>query len=199
QATGGPMTPSMQPEVSAESLRDAKNQQVRYSMLGKEVVSEVRHNPGATLRRRLWAAFAFLVGERWLTHGELAERTPTTRAAAEGEEEPPSLAVKATRWCENAHPVVLHAALIVMFGLGLLGWRWSFVWRWESIPAMLAAFWVPLPYVLGHAEGLSGPRLPLGGVMLCFAAFAVVALLPGVNAGLLERKEAPVQARPPSF
>jgi hypothetical protein len=42
----------------------------------------------------------------------------------------------------------------------------------------LAAIWIPLPYVLSHAEALSGPRLPLDGVLLCYAAFALACLLP---------------------
>ena len=46
------------------------------------------------------------------------------------------------------------------------------------MPLSLAAIWIPLPYVLGHAEALSGPRLPLDGVLLCYAAFALACLLP---------------------
>ena len=45
---------------------------------------------------------------------------------------------------------------------------------------ILAVLFVPLPYLLSHAEHLSGPRLPLDGVLLCYAAFALVSLIPGL-------------------
>jgi hypothetical protein len=80
---------------------------------------------------------------------------------------------------------MLSTALLVLLLLGVLGWRWSYAYRHESMPAALAAVWVPLPYLLSHAEALSGPRLPLDGVLLCCAAFAVACLLPGVGRGLL--------------
>jgi hypothetical protein len=65
--------------------------------------------------------------------------------------------------------------------LATLGWRWSFGYCYESMPLSLALIWIPLPYLLSHAEGLSGPRLPLDGVLLCCAAFALVFLTPGVG------------------
>ena len=54
----------------------------------------------------------------------------------------------------------------------------------EAMPASLVVFWLPLPYVLSHAEYLVGPRLPMDGVLLCYAAFALVALLPGLGGAL---------------
>jgi hypothetical protein len=54
------------------------------------------------------------------------------------------------------------------------------------MPASLAAFWIPLPYVLSHAEALSGARLPLDGVLLSLAAFAVACFLPVVGRRLRE-------------
>jgi hypothetical protein len=51
---------------------------------------------------------------------------------------------------------------------------------------------VPLPYLLGHAEALSGPRLPLDGVLLCYAAFVLVALVPGQGRDLLAGPPGPV-------
>jgi hypothetical protein len=59
-----------------------------------------------------------------------------------------------------------------MLLLSLPGWRWSYGWRKESMPASLAVVWVPLPYILSHAEFLAGPQLPLDGVLLCYAADA---------------------------
>jgi hypothetical protein len=35
-----------------------------------------------------------------------------------------------------------------------------------------------LPYLLSHAESLAGPRLPLDGVLLCFAAYALACCVP---------------------
>ena len=46
------------------------------------------------------------------------------------------------------------------------------------MPSSLAVMWIPLPYLLSHAEALSGPRLPLDGVLLCYAAFALCGMLP---------------------
>ena len=93
-------------------------------------------------------------------------------------------------------PGILQGTLLALFALGdFLGWRrWSYGWRKESMPASLAVIWIPLPYILGHAESLSGPRLPLDGVLLCYAAFAAACMIPGVGgylfrgAGRLIRK-----------
>src|SRR5262249_5281555 len=81
-----------------------------------------------------------------------------------------------------------------MYLLAFLGWRWGYAWRKESMPASLAVLWLPLPYVLGHAGLLHGPRLPLDGVLLTFAAFALVCLVPGVGGRLREGKAPPVAA-----
>ena len=60
--------------------------------------------------------------------------------------------------------------MLVLLLLAGLGWRWSYAWQRPSMPASLAVVWIPLPYLLSHAEALSGPRLPLDGVLLCYAA-----------------------------
>ena len=65
-----------------------------------------------------------------------------------------------------------------MLLLAFLGWRWTYSWRKESMLLTLALIWVPLPYLLGHAEALHGARLPLDGVLLGYAAFALICLLP---------------------
>jgi hypothetical protein len=52
--------------------------------------------------------------------------------------------------------------------------------------------WIPLPYILSHAEALSGPRLPLDGVLLCYSAFAIGCLVPGWSARLLAGYRPPV-------
>ena len=93
-------------------------------------------------------------------------------------------------WLMDSYQVTLQAVLLAMLVLAGLGWRWSYGWRWESILAVLAVMWIPVPYILGHAEGLSGPRLPLDGVLLCFAAFAAARCVPGVNGPLLDAPDA---------
>jgi hypothetical protein len=80
----------------------------------------------------------------------------------------------------------LQIALLAMLLLSFLGWRWSYGWRHESMPAALAMVWVSLPYLLSHAERLSGPRLPLDGVLLTYAAFALACCLPGMGRDLLD-------------
>ncbi len=69
--------------------------------------------------------------------------------------------------------------MLVLLLLALLGWRWTYAWRRSAMPLTLALIWIPLPYVLSHAEALSGPRLPLDGVLLCYAAFALAGLFAG--------------------
>ena len=63
-----------------------------------------------------------------------------------------------------------------MLLLGFLGWRWSFAWQAELMPSSLALVWIPLPYLFGHAESLSGPRLPLDGVLLTYTALTLACL-----------------------
>jgi hypothetical protein len=82
--------------------------------------------------------------------------------------------------------MLLPASVLVMLFLGVLGWRWTYGWRRAGMPASLALMWVPLPYVVSHAESLSGPRMPLDGALLCYAAVAVVYLLPKVGDALRE-------------
>ena len=86
---------------------------------------------------------------------------------------------------ERSYRGALHAALLGTLALAALGWRWSYGWRKESMPLSLAAIWIPLPYILSHAEALHGPRLPLDGALLCYAAFAVACFVPGVGGYLL--------------
>jgi hypothetical protein len=81
----------------------------------------------------------------------------------------------------------MQSTLLGMLLLAFLGWRWSYGWRRESMPAGLAMVWVPLPYLLSHAEALSGPRLPLDGLLLTYAAFALACLIPGAGLRLLDR------------
>jgi hypothetical protein len=165
EATGGPATPKMLESAPTEKLQEITKQPRRYGELGKDVAAEVRAHPDLTLQRRLHAAIAFFTGDRWLSDGTLAEPTG----------EP----WRASSRLEQSCPATLQGALLVLLVLAFLGWRFSYGFRWEAVPATLAMIWVPLPYIISHAEALSGPRLPLDGVLLCYAAFAVAALLPG--------------------
>jgi 4-amino-4-deoxy-L-arabinose transferase-like glycosyltransferase len=171
-ATGGPqdektLRATLSPARLQELLAE-KNQPRRYSMLAKDVLERIEADPAGTLHKRLLAAQCFVFGESWLKDGKLAEQTG-------------SLPEEVSR----RYAPVLEGVLLFMLLFGLLGWRWTYGWRRESMPASLAVMWIPLPYLLSHAEALSGPRLPLDGVLLCYAAFAVACLLPGVGKVLL--------------
>lgn len=169
QATGGPPTPAMWQTAPSAGLKSIDSQPLRYAQLAPHVAQEWRQRPGATVQRRLAAAFYFLCGARWFADGTLAERTTSA------EELPDWLA---------GYDVTLQAMLLAMLALAFLGWRWSASWHQGMMPATLALLCVPLPYLLGHADALSGPRLPLDGVFLLLAAVAVCRLLPGTGPAL---------------
>ncbi len=169
-ANGGPLTPSMLAGAPGEELSKVSRQPERYSRLGALAWQEVRTNPAQTLRRRLEAGLAFFFGRDWLDNGTLAEK-------GEGEM-PEQLA--------GSYPWILQGTLLALLLLAALGWRWTYGWRWEAMPASLAVVWIFLPYLLSHAGALSGPRLPLDGVLLCYAAFALVCLVPGVGGPLFD-------------
>ncbi len=89
-------------------------------------------------------------------------------------------------WLGRSYRGILYGSLLGMLVLGVLGWRWTYAWRHLALPSSLAVVWIPLPYILGHAESLAGPRLPLDGVLLSYAAFALVCLVPGKNRALFQ-------------
>jgi hypothetical protein len=177
-ATGGPATEAMWAEAPSQKLQAIQEQTARYAQLAPLVWEEVRAQPEKTIFRRLRAALVFLTGESWLEEGTLMEEPSPS------EEELPAW------WSAAATRIALQASLLVMLLLGFLGWRWSYAWRWESMPAFLAVVWIPLPYILGHGEALSGPRLPLDGILLCYVAVVLGALSPWTRAQLLEGPEA---------
>lgn len=170
RATGGPQTE----DDMRRALDDANpgradelkrmSQPERYRALAREAWDEVRRFPGTTARRRLRAAVAFFVGDQWLTDGRLVA------------EYPPALS-GSPEWVERAAPALFAGSLLFMLVLGTIGWRWSYAWRTEAMPSSLAPFWVLLPYLLAHAEALHGPRLPLDGLLLSYAALSLVALV----------------------
>ncbi len=170
-ATGGPATRAMWAKAPTEELQAISRQPERYTRLGRAVADEVKNNPVGTVRRRVNAALYFLLGARWFEDGAVAAVAQTSEPMPE--------------WLEESYTPVLTGVLAGMLALAFLGWRWSYGWRWESIPAALAVMWVPIPYILGHAGALSGARLPLDGVLLTLAAFALCCAVPGVGGHLL--------------
>jgi 4-amino-4-deoxy-L-arabinose transferase-like glycosyltransferase len=157
------------PAERKQELFGEPNQAKRYNMLAHTVWSEIKEHPTETLQRRIKSAIALIFGGGWLKDGRLADIR-----------EPGDGIAKAPDWLTDNAELILHASLLGMLILALLGWRWSYRWRREGRLAALAALWLPLPYVLSHAEPLSGPRLPLDGVLLCFAAYALADLVPGL-------------------
>src|SRR5439155_5458382 len=170
-ATGGPLSAQeMQKALTELAQEDTqfapdelakRPQEARYRKLSAPVLAEVRANPGPTLRRRLGAALAFGLGEDYFRKGRLFEEG----GAGAG-----------TSIEKTSLEAMLAGALAAMFLLGLLGWRWSYGWRRLAMPASLGLIWVPLPYLLGHAEALHGPRLPLDCGLLTYAAFALMCM-----------------------
>lgn len=182
-ATGGPATEETWTQSSTKELHATKKQTERYNQLAPRVWREVTTHPDTALQRRWGAALAFLFGERWLTDGLLAE--PTSSDA------------DFPTWLESSYAVALQAWLGGMLVLAFLGWRWTYGWRREAFPATLALLWVPFPYILSHAENLSGPRLPLDGILLCLAAFALATFNPVVRAALLAGPQQQASERRP--
>jgi hypothetical protein len=149
----------------------------RVRELGREALAQIREHPALTLGRRLQAGLSFLVGEQWLTDRSLY------RVNVQALPETPD-------WLVRSVATLLTAGLLVVLVLGALGWRWSYGWRHEAMPSSLAPMWIFLPYFLSHAAALHGPRLPLDGILLCYAAFVLACLIPSVGRRLLRRTEA---------
>jgi 4-amino-4-deoxy-L-arabinose transferase-like glycosyltransferase len=200
-ANGGPATPSMIRGAEAQLNEGAPlklgelEQPERYSRLGTIVRETAQNDPLGVLNWRIFSTLDFLLGEDFRTNGVFAERLP--QAPKKDSEQPADSFVRdAKEALLNASNVILAATMILMLGLGFLGWRWTYGWRTESMPAALAMIWIPLPYILTHAEALHGPRLPLDGVLLSYVAFGLCCFLPGVS-GYLFGGAAAVRAERP--
>lgn len=182
RANGGPQDTATMLEALAEArgqdqkavteeLAQRENQKQRYDSLAGEVLKQVQSDPAGTYRRRLQAGLNFIFGADWFKQGVLWKNSGTE------ETEMPD-------WLAASYPALLYGSLLGMLVLGLLGWRWTYGWRSTAMPSSLALMWIPLPYVLSHAEALQGPRLPLDGILLCYAAFAIVYLIPPIGSVL---------------
>jgi hypothetical protein len=163
---------TLESTFSAERLQMllAESQQARrYRMLWEDVANSAKTDIAGTLEKRLRSGVAFTVGADWAGGGSLSRDTPR--------DDMPS---HITEWA----PVALRAMLLCILGLGLVGWRWSCGWNRDINLASLAMLWIPLPYILSHAEQFSGPRLPLDAVLLCYSAFTLGRILwPGSLSG----------------
>ena len=153
----------------SESLVAETDQPRRYARLGPELLEQVRTDPSAALGHRLDAGASFVLGGHWFSK----ERTLAIKQGEADDDAEPH-----PRLLESVEPA-LRASLLIVLLLGALGWRWSAAWAHHGRLGALAMVWVPLPYLLSHAENLSGPRLPLDGVLLCYTAFALACFVPG--------------------
>ena len=169
RATGGPAGNVLE-SAPVEELQNIAHQPSRYARAAREWWGYVQEHPLATLKHRFWATAYFLFGERGSrrTSSRKSDRRKLHQCLA--------------GWRRYIQQRVLAAGL---FFLAFLGWRWTRGWAATAMPSALAVIWVPLPYILGHAEALHGPRLPLDGILLCYAAFALCCLVPGVGGRLL--------------
>jgi hypothetical protein len=185
KATGGPLSEpeqraalALSPELAAELADPGLSQPARYRRLGREVWDQIERDPTAAItaavRRRLWAGLDFFFGADWFDR----DRPGLWRTPDEASSLPK----------HSLYPLLLVTSLLVMLLLGVLGWRWTYNWRVDSRLLALAVMWVPLPYLLSHAEALSGPRLPLDGALLCYCAFVLACLVPNVGKALLRPK-----------
>lgn len=157
---------SLRPELLQELLAE-QNQPRRYARLGPELFAAVSADPSMAMGNRLDAGICYFVGASWQRDHRLG-----LVQSGEGVAETPSLVDASIEPC-------LRGSLLLIVVLGAFGWRLSAAWARQARLAALAAFWLPLPYLLSHAEALSGPRLPVDAVLLCYAAFALAYLVPG--------------------
>lgn len=177
-ATGGPIDEralrvSLPPGRVEELLADP-NQATRYRRLSHDYVRQLRDDPTGFLARRFAAAQRFLLGDAWFQRQTLVDR-------GEGLNPPAKIAATVQ--------FVHHAALLMLLIVAAIGWRLSQQWHAECRLATFALIWIPIPYVMSHAESLSGPRLPWDVPLIIFAGYALASLAPSVRR---ERISAPL-------
>src|SRR5207237_3918434 len=141
-------------ELSAD-LADT-DQPHRYRGLAPDVRREIQNNVAGTLSRRISATLGFWLGYKQVNLFEKFESWSESEI-----------------WLVNNWPAISYATLLVMLGLGILGWRWSYPWAYDARLITLAVVFCFLPYFLSHVAGGQGSRLPLDGILLTFAALAL--------------------------
>lgn len=174
RATGGAANEEMLAQLSEERKKElaALPQAKRYQKLSGDVYRFATEEPFKKIECRAKACLYFFLGS---TDPQRTSLLDASRAGAM-----PDV------WVTN----VLGGVLAGLFILAILGWRWSYGWKYRSQPLALAIFWIPLPYLITHAEALHGPRLPMDGPLLCLAALAAASFIPGIG-GKLFAGEAP--------
>ncbi|MFO0864786.1 MAG: glycosyltransferase family 39 protein [Gemmataceae bacterium] len=165
-ADGGPMDEfklrATFPCDRLDALLKKRNQAQRYAMLAEEVSSFCRDDPQAAMALRNSAFQRFLFGERFIEHRKLIERDESARALPES--------------LERRSEFIMLTSLLSLVALGLLG---RVACHGNTGLLTIALLMVPLPYVLSHAETLSGPRLPWDAALIVFAGAALAKLWPG--------------------
>lgn len=142
--------------VSPDELQLSDRERARI------IMEEIQRNPAGAIARRIWAGLYFVFGEEWFKSSKLWR------------EEPVDQEVQALpSWFARSYAALFSGWLLGLLLLAALGWRSSYAWRVESMPAAAAVITIPLPYILSHAEALQGPRLPLDVVLISMAAYAV--------------------------
>jgi hypothetical protein len=194
RSTGGPMTEeemigamALTSDVTEgiglqRRLAEQTSLSERHRILGEAMHRTLREDPAGFVRRRIGAALAFCFGEGFIEH-------PVNWVAGNLMSTPGKYEPLPNGLGENL-PVIFYGSTLGILLLGLLGWRWTYAWRRESRLLALAAVLIPLPYILSHAETLIGPRLPLDGVLLTFAAYTLACLIPGMGTSLHEGLQA---------
>ncbi len=147
------------------------NQARRYGQLGRDFLDEVANDPASTVKRRFTAGQTFLLGENGL-------KSHTFSKLNENENED---AIAPPEWLADSRELILRGTLLGLLILSIFGWKWSQHWDGSARLLTIAAVWLPLPYLLSHAEAWSGPRLPWDAVLVCYAAVALVGWLPAVK------------------
>ncbi len=169
---GGNYNWSMKPDAELAKKMKETPVQDRYALFADSVTTEIIEKPADTAKRRLKAGLQFLFGTPVMTGGVLF--WPGEKAAP------------APLWLRP----VLMLSLITILLLALLGWRWSYGWKKQSAPLSLAVFWVPLPYLLSHADQLHSSRLPWDGVLIVLAAMGLLSMIPYIGSRLLAGEDA---------
>ncbi|MGF1578794.1 MAG: ArnT family glycosyltransferase [Gemmataceae bacterium] len=158
-------------------------QSKRFDELAHDAVEYVRTHPTETVKNRIRTTGYFFFGKAWFT-GETDNPASDQNGTSTSQDDPEVNAVWS--WVHGNSPLIVHSMLLGMLALGFLGWRWTHGPHTQTGLAALALVWIPLPYILSHAENYFGPRIPLDGILLTFGAFAIGCLIPGLRGKLFD-------------